>query len=64
MADINRTMIAKALLYIGIFIIARSWIKYLFSSKKDESIDVKKPSKRTYPNKDIIEADYKVIKDD
>jgi len=57
-------MIAKALLYIGIFIIVRAWLKHLFSGKKEEVNEPKKPSKRMYSNEDTFEADYKVVDDD
>ena len=57
-------MIAKALLYIGIFIIVRAWMKHLFSGKKDEIKEPKKPSQRKYSSKDTFEADYKVVDND
>lgn len=53
-------MIAKALLYIGIFILIRAWMKMIF---KKEEIPPRKTQK-SFSQKDVFEADYKVVDDD
>ncbi len=54
-------MIAKMIIYAAAFLIIRSWIKLLFKPK--QKITTQK-RKNNFSQKDVFEADFKVVNDD
>ena len=55
-------MIAKMIIYAAAFLIIRSWIKLIFKPK--DKISASSSSSKNFNQKDVFEADFKVVKDD